>query len=46
VKRGNYGMKTKRGFYEWDAETMAKEKERYEKALQTVLRIFAEEGLK
>jgi hypothetical protein len=25
---------------------MAKEKERYEKALQTVLRIFAEEGLK
>ena len=46
VKRGHYGMKTKRGFYEWDAETIAKEKERYEKALQTVLRIFAEEGLK
>jgi 3-hydroxybutyryl-CoA dehydrogenase len=46
VKRGDYGMKTKRGFYEWDDVTIAKEKERYEKALQTVLLIFSEEGLK
>lgn len=46
VKKGHHGMKTKRGFYEWDDQTIAKEKERYERALQTVLRIFAEEGLK
>jgi 3-hydroxybutyryl-CoA dehydrogenase len=46
VKKGRYGMKTKRGFYEWNDEAIAREKERYERALQTVLRIFAEEGLK
>ena len=46
VKAGHYGMKTGRGFYAWDKESIAKEKERYERALQKILAIFAEEGLK
>jgi 3-hydroxybutyryl-CoA dehydrogenase len=45
VKAGHYGMKTGRGFYAWDKDSIAREKERYERALQTILRIFAEEGL-
>jgi hypothetical protein len=38
-------MKTGRGFYAWDSASIAAEKERYERALQKVLAIFAEEGL-
>lgn len=45
VRAGHYGMKTGRGFYPWDKDSIALEKERYERALQAILRIFAEEGL-
>lgn len=45
VKQGHHGMKSGRGFYAWDKASIASEKERYEKALQSILRIFAEEGL-
>ena len=30
VKAGHYGIKTKRGFYEWTDEKITTEKERYE----------------
>jgi 3-hydroxybutyryl-CoA dehydrogenase len=45
VKAGHHGMKTGRGMYAWDEASIAQEKERYERALQAILRIFAEEGL-
>lgn len=34
VDKGDIGMKTKRGFWEWTDESAAKEKARIEKALQ------------
>ncbi len=45
VERGHFGMKSGHGLYPWDAESIAKEKERYEKALQAVLAVFEREGL-
>ena len=45
VGRGNFGMKSGQGLYTWDAASIAKEKERYEQALQAVLAVFAREGL-
>ena len=37
---GHYGMKTGEGFMHWDAEKMAREKARYEKALRAALDIL------
>lgn len=45
VARGHFGMKSGQGLYAWDAAAIATEKDRYEKALQAVLAIFAREGL-
>jgi 3-hydroxybutyryl-CoA dehydrogenase len=45
VARGHFGMKTKQGLHAWDAASIAKEKERYEQALQAVLAVFEREGL-
>ena len=45
VKQGHYGMKTGQGLMAWDAGSIAKEKARYEQALQTVLQVFEREGL-
>jgi 3-hydroxybutyryl-CoA dehydrogenase len=46
VERGHFGMKTRQGLYPWDATSIAKEKERYEQALQAVLAVFEREGLR
>lgn len=45
VKQGRYGMKSGQGLMAWDAASIAKEKARYEQALQTVLQVFEREGL-
>jgi 3-hydroxybutyryl-CoA dehydrogenase len=45
VDEGRIGFKTKRGFFEWDDESIAKERARYERALQKCLEIFREEGI-
>ena len=45
VDEGRIGFKTKRGFFEWDDESMAKERARYERALRKCLEIFREEGI-
>jgi 3-hydroxybutyryl-CoA dehydrogenase len=42
VDEGRLGMKTKRGFWEWDDEKIAKEKGRIEKALQAAMAILNE----
>lgn len=44
VDQGHYGMKTGQGLRQWDAESIAQEKQRYEQALQTVLQVFEREG--
>jgi 3-hydroxybutyryl-CoA dehydrogenase len=38
------GMKTKRGFWEWDDQKIAKEKARIEKALQSGMNILKDEA--
>ena len=38
-------MKTGQGLHAWDAASIAKEKGRYEQALQAVLAVFEREGL-
>ena len=43
VERKHLGMKTKRGFWEWTDEKMAKEKARIEKALQAGMAILKED---
>jgi 3-hydroxybutyryl-CoA dehydrogenase len=43
VDRKHLGMKTKRGFWEWTDEKMAKEKARIEKALQAGMEILKED---
>jgi 3-hydroxybutyryl-CoA dehydrogenase len=45
VDEGRIGFKTGRGFFEWDAQSMAKERARYERALRKCLEIFREEGI-
>jgi 3-hydroxybutyryl-CoA dehydrogenase len=45
VDQGRIGFKTGRGFFEWDADSMAKERARYERALRKCLEIFKEEGI-
>ncbi|WP_395715229.1 3-hydroxyacyl-CoA dehydrogenase family protein [Reyranella sp.] len=45
VDEGRIGFKTKRGFFEWDDQSIAKERARYERALRKCLEIFREEGL-
>jgi 3-hydroxybutyryl-CoA dehydrogenase len=45
VDAGRIGFKTKRGFFEWNDESMAKERARYERALRKCLEIFKEEGI-
>jgi len=46
VRQGHHGMKTGRGLYAWDKDSMAKEKQRYEAALQDVLAVMQREGLR
>ena len=45
VDEGRIGFKTGRGFFEWNDESMAKERARYERALRKCLEIFKEEGI-
>jgi 3-hydroxybutyryl-CoA dehydrogenase len=45
VDEGRIGFKTKRGFFEWNDESIAKERARYERALHKCLEIFREEGI-
>jgi 3-hydroxybutyryl-CoA dehydrogenase len=45
VDQGRIGFKTKRGFFDWNDESMAKERARYERALRKCLEIFKEEGI-
>ena len=45
VDAGRIGFKTKRGFFEWDDQSIAKERARYENALRKCLEIFKEEGI-
>jgi 3-hydroxybutyryl-CoA dehydrogenase len=45
VDEGRIGFKTRRGFFEWDDESMARERARYERALRKCLEIFKEEGI-
>jgi 3-hydroxybutyryl-CoA dehydrogenase len=40
VDRGHLGMKTKRGFWEWTDESIAKEKARIERCLQAGMDIL------
>lgn len=40
VEKGHLGMKTKRGFWEWTDESIAKEKARIERALQAGMEIL------
>jgi 3-hydroxybutyryl-CoA dehydrogenase len=40
LDKNRLGMKTKRGFWEWDDEKIAKEKARIEKALQAGMNIL------
>jgi 3-hydroxybutyryl-CoA dehydrogenase len=43
VESGNLGMKTGRGFWEWDDEKIACEKARIEKALQSAMAILRDD---
>jgi 3-hydroxybutyryl-CoA dehydrogenase len=45
VDKGRIGFKTKGGFFDWDDESIAKERARYERALRKCLEIFKEEGI-
>jgi len=40
IDKGHIGMKTKRGFWEWNEESIAKEKSRIERALQAGMAIL------
>jgi 3-hydroxybutyryl-CoA dehydrogenase len=43
VEAGRLGMKTRRGFWEWDDESIAREKERIERALQAAMPILKQD---
>jgi 3-hydroxybutyryl-CoA dehydrogenase len=45
VDEGRIGFKTGRGFFEWNDESIARERARYERALRKCLEIFREEGI-
>jgi 3-hydroxybutyryl-CoA dehydrogenase len=45
VDQGRIGFKTGRGFFEWNDQTIAAERSRYERALRKCLEIFKEEGI-
>ena len=45
VDEGRIGFKTRHGFFEWNDESIAKERARYERALRKCLEIFKEEGI-
>jgi 3-hydroxybutyryl-CoA dehydrogenase len=45
VDEGRIGFKTKHGFFEWNDDSIAKERARYERALRKCLEIFKEEGI-
>jgi 3-hydroxybutyryl-CoA dehydrogenase len=45
VDEGRIGFKTRRGFFDWNDESIAKERARYERALRKCLEIFREEGI-
>lgn len=45
VDEGRLGFKTGRGFFEWNEQSMAKERARYERALRKCLEIFKDEGI-
>jgi 3-hydroxybutyryl-CoA dehydrogenase len=45
VDEGRIGFKTGRGFFEWDPDSMARERARYERALSKCIEIFREEGI-
>jgi 3-hydroxybutyryl-CoA dehydrogenase len=45
VDQGRIGFKSKRGFFEWNDESIAKERARYERALRKCLEIFKDEGI-
>jgi 3-hydroxybutyryl-CoA dehydrogenase len=45
VDEGRIGFKTGRGFFEWNDDSMARERARYERALRKCLEIFKEEGI-
>ena len=45
VDEGRIGFKTKRGFFDWNDESIAQERARYERALRKCLEIFRDEGL-
>lgn len=45
VDQGRIGFKTKGGFFDWDDESIARERARYERALRKCLEIFKEEGI-
>lgn len=45
VAAGRIGFKAGHGFFDWDEASIAKERARYERALQKCLEIFREEGI-
>jgi 3-hydroxybutyryl-CoA dehydrogenase len=45
VAAGRIGFKSGHGFFDWDEASIAKERARYERALQKCLEIFREEGI-
>lgn len=45
VDEGRIGFKAGRGFFEWNDQSIAKERARYERALRKCLEIFREEGI-
>lgn len=46
VDAGHLGMKTKRGFWQWTDESIAKEKARIERCLQAGMEILRSDGVK
>jgi 3-hydroxybutyryl-CoA dehydrogenase len=45
VDEGRIGFKTRRGFFDWNDDSIANERARYERALRKCLEIFKEEGI-
>jgi 3-hydroxybutyryl-CoA dehydrogenase len=44
VEKGNLGMKTKRGFWEWTDESIARQKGAIEQSLQAGLEVLKSDG--